>query len=92
MSSGENKMIRRRLAGAWVSSVISITLVLFLVGVASMLLVNAKGLSDYFKENVQVSVMMRQEVSEESAMDYAASLDLSSRPRGSSPRPRASRR
>ncbi|MBQ6253113.1 MAG: permease-like cell division protein FtsX [Bacteroidales bacterium] len=68
-------MIRRRLAGAWVSSVISITLVLFLVGVASMLLVNAKGLSDYFKENVQVSVMMRQEVSEESAMDYAASLD-----------------
>ena len=75
MSSGENKMIRRRLAGAWVSSVISITLVLFLVGVASMLLVNAKGLSDYFKENVQVSVMMRQEVSEEAAMDYAASLD-----------------
>lgn len=75
MSAGENKMIRRRLAGAWVSSVISITLVLFLVGVASMLLVNAKGLSDYFKENVQVSVLMRQEVSEEAAMDYAASLD-----------------
>lgn len=75
MSAGENKMIRRRLAGAWVSSVISITLVLFLVGVASMLLVNAKGLSDYFKENVQVSVMMRQEVSEEAAMNYAASLD-----------------
>ena len=75
MSSGENKMMRRRLAGAWISSVISITLVLFLVGVASLLLVNAKSVSDYFKENVQVSVMMKQGVSEDAAMEYATSLD-----------------
>lgn len=75
MSAGENKLIRRRLAGAWISSVISITLVLFLVGVASMLLVNAKNVSDYFKENVQVSVMLRQDVSEDDAMDLATSLD-----------------
>lgn len=75
MSAGENKLIRRRLAGAWVSSVISITLVLFLVGVASLLLVNAKSVSDYFKENVQVSVLMRQEVQEGEAMDFATSLD-----------------
>ena len=68
MSAGENKLIRRRLAGAWISSVISITLVLFLVGVASLLLVNAK-------ENVQVSVLMKQDVSEDDAMDFASSLD-----------------
>ena len=75
MSAGENKLIRRRLAGAWISSVISITLVLFLVGVASLLLVNAKSVSDYFKENVQVSVLMKQDVSEDDAMDFASSLD-----------------
>ena len=75
MSSGENKLIRRRLAGAWLSSVISITLVLLLVGVASLLLVNAKSVSDYFKENVQVSVLMRPDVSEDEAMGYATSLD-----------------
>ncbi len=74
MSSGENKLIRRRLAGAWISSVISITLVLLLVGLASLLLVNAKSVSDYFKENVQVSVMMKQDVSEEAASVYAESL------------------
>ena len=74
MSSGENKLIRRRLAGAWISSVISITLVLLLVGLASLLLVNAKSVSDYFKENVQVSVMMKQDVSEEAASGYAESL------------------
>lgn len=68
-------MIKRRLAGAWISSVISITLVLFLVGVASLLLVNAKSVSDYFKENVQVSVLMKQDVSEDDAMDFASSLD-----------------
>ena len=75
MSSGENKLIRRRLAGAWLSSVISITLVLLLVGVASLLLVNAKSVSDYFKENVQVSVLMKQDVSEDAAMDYVTTLD-----------------
>ena len=75
MSSGENRLIRRRLAGAWLSSVISISLVLLLVGVASLLLVNAKSVSDYFKENVQVSVLMKQDVSEDDAMDFASSLD-----------------
>ena len=75
MSTGENKLIRRRLAGAWLSSVISITLVLLLVGVASLLLVNAKSVSDYFKENVQVSVMMKQDVGEEEAREYAATLE-----------------
>ena len=50
---------------AYLSSVISISLVLLLVGVASMILVNAKGVSDYFKENMQITVMMKQEVSEE---------------------------
>ena len=76
MSASENRLIKRRLAGAWISSVISITLVLFLVGVASLLLVNAKSVSDYFKENVQISVLMKQDVSESDAMDFATSLDM----------------
>ena len=75
MSKGENKIMRRRLANAYLSSVISISLVLLLVGVASMLLVNAKSVSDYFKENMQVTVMMKQNVSDEAAMDYQAVLD-----------------
>lgn len=67
--------MRRRLANAYLSSVISISLVLLLVGVASLLLVNARGVSDYFKENMQVSVLMKQSVSEEDAMVYRAGLD-----------------
>ena len=67
--------MRRRLANAYLSSVISISLVLLLVGVASMLMVNAKGVSDYFKENMQVSVLMKQDVSEDDALEYKARMD-----------------
>lgn len=74
MSSADNKMMRRRLANAYLSSVISISLVLLLVGIAAMLLVNARSVSDYFKENMQVTVMMKQNVTDEAAMDYQNSI------------------
>ena len=74
MGKGENKIMRRRLANAYLSSVISISLVLLLVGVASMLLVNAKSVSDYFKENMSISVIMKDDVSEEKAMKYCDKL------------------
>lgn len=70
-----NKIMRRRLANAYLSSVISISLVLLLIGLASFLLVNAKSVSDYFKENMQVSVMMKSSVSETSALKFKETLD-----------------
>lgn len=75
MGKAENKIMRRRLLNAYLSSVISISLVLLLVGVASMLLVNAKSVSDYFKENMQVSVMMKQTVSDEKALEFKERLE-----------------
>lgn len=74
-TTDNNKVMRRRLANAYLSSVISISLVLLLVGLAAMLLVNAKGVSDYFKENMQVTVMMKQTVSEEQALDFQSDLN-----------------
>ena len=74
MGKGENRIMRRRLANAYLSSVISISLVLLLVGVASMLLVNANSVSDYFKENMQVSVMMKDNVTEDKALSFCETL------------------
>ena len=54
MAGNDNKIMRRRLANAYLSSVISISPVLLLVGVASLLLVNARGVSDYFKEKMHI--------------------------------------
>ena len=67
--------MRRRLRNAYLSSIISISLVLLLVGVASLLMVNAKAVSDYFKENMQVSVMLKQSVDESEGLKYKEELD-----------------
>lgn len=78
MGKQNNKMMRRRLANAYMSSVISISLVLLLVGVAGMLLLNARSVSDYFKENMEVSVIMKPGVSEDDALAFQQSLDQES--------------
>ena len=75
MSKGENKLIRRRLANSYLSTVISISLVLLLVGIASLLLVNARSVSDYFKENMQVSILLKQEVEDDQAAALKAVID-----------------
>lgn len=75
MGNSESKIMRRRLRNAYLSSIISISLVLLLVGIASLLLVNARAISDYFKENMQVSVMMKQNVDESDALRYKEKLD-----------------
>lgn len=74
MSGKENKLFRRRLINAYLSSVISISLVLLLVGAATLLAVNVGGVSRYLKENMKISVVFNQEVGENQADDYAASV------------------
>ena len=69
-----NVAMRRRLVSAWISTVISLSLVLLLVGMGTMLLVNAKAVTDYFKENMQVSVLLREQVTEEQGLAYQAKL------------------
>ena len=66
--------MRRRLVNAYMSSIISISLVLLLVGVACMLLLNAKSVSDFFKENMEVSVIMKPGVTEEETLAFQDEL------------------
>ena len=73
--SMEKKLVRRRLANAWLSTIISISLVLLLVGGAALLLMNAGSVSDYFKETLQVSVLMKQEVGDDETMAFQEELD-----------------
>lgn len=71
----EGKMMKRRLAGSYMSTVISISLVLLLVGVGSLLLLNASSVSDYFKENMKISVLMKADVTEGEALLWQEKLD-----------------
>lgn len=76
MYKGENKLIRKRLANAYLSSIISISLVLLLVGVASLLLVNTQSVSDYFKENLKVSVLLQTDVEETKAEKICKEMEV----------------
>ena len=75
MSKEENKIIRRRLRNAYASSIISISLVLLLIGVAALLIVNAHSVSDYFKENLQLSVILKQDATDDEAAAYQKSVE-----------------
>ncbi len=74
MEKEERGIVSGRLRNAYLSTIISISLVLLLVGIASLLLVNARTVSDYFKENLKISVILKQDVSEKKALDYQLSL------------------
>jgi len=71
----EKDIIRRRIANSYLSSVISISLVLLLIGTAALLMVNARGVSNYFKENLKVSVLLKQEVTDKQAEAFGQKLE-----------------
>ena len=69
MKNDNSKMVVRRLVRSYLTSVISISLVLFLVAAALFAWFNTKGLSDYFKENAVVSVILKSDATEQQALD-----------------------
>lgn len=75
MILNDNKILRKRYVRAFLSSVASISLVLFLVGIAATLLVSEKHIADYLKENMQVSVMMKPQVGESAALKCKKTID-----------------
>lgn len=74
MARPEKKMMRRRIVNAYLSSVISISLVLLLTGIAALLVINAGGVSRYLKENMQISVLLLDESSDAQAQALADQL------------------
>lgn len=58
-----SKAAARRGKPSYVMSIIGVTLVLFLLGIVGWLVINATKLGDYFRENVEVKVHLRGDVS-----------------------------
>ncbi len=74
MAKTEAKMISRRMANAYLSSVISITLVLLLIGAAALIVINSRGVARYLKENMKISVILVEDATEEEGEAYAVSV------------------
>ncbi|MEL7588802.1 MAG: ABC transporter permease [Prolixibacteraceae bacterium] len=56
--------IKRRLVRSYLVSTVSITLVLFLVGMMTLLMLNARRLSDYVRENVGFTLVLNENIRE----------------------------
>ncbi len=69
MNKQGKKIIFKRLIQSYLSSVISISLVLILVGLLGILAVNAKVITDYLKENIKLSVILNDDASSKDARD-----------------------
>jgi cell division transport system permease protein len=58
MNSSFEKHQKRRLISSYFSVVLSIALVLFLLGILGLLVLNAKSVSDNFKEQVILTIYL----------------------------------
>jgi cell division transport system permease protein len=60
----ENELSKIRLRSSYLTLIVSVSLVLFLLGILGLILINAKELSDYFKESLSFSVMLNDDTKE----------------------------
>ena len=77
MSSSFEKHQQRRLISSYFSVVISIALVLFLLGILGMLVLNAKTISDSFKERVVMTIHLHDTAKQVEIDQLQKSLTLS---------------
>ena len=68
---------KRSLRSSYLSSIISIALVLFTLGVVGLLAMHAKRLSDFVKENISFSVLLKEDVNETDAAVLLKALNAS---------------
>jgi cell division transport system permease protein len=64
MGKSETKSIRRGIRNSYLSSIVSVTLVLFLLGTMGLIILNAKQLSDNVKENVGFNIFLKDSLTE----------------------------
>ena len=69
--------LKRRLFRSYLTTTISITLVLFLVGVMSLLLLNAERLSEYVREHVGFTLMLQDNTREVDILRLQKTLNAS---------------
>lgn len=69
------KLSRRRSQASSASITVSIALVLFMLGLLSFLLLKTKSLSDYFKENIIITVYLKDEAKEVDIAALQKSID-----------------
>ncbi len=75
MENSLNKSQRRRISGAYFTSIISVTLVLFTLGFLGLIILQATSLSNFIKENIGFEIIMKTNVKEADIVKLQKHLD-----------------
>jgi len=75
MSKSFEKYQKRRLRSSYISVIISISLVLFLLGVLGLLVFNTKKVSNYFKESAAITLYLKNDVNKKQILNLQVSID-----------------
>ena len=75
MKTGNNTSLNRRILSSSASVVISLSLVLFVIGLLGLVLINAQRLSNYVKENIGFTIMLKEGVNEMEIINFQKILD-----------------
>ena len=76
MPTKEDKYYKNRVNSSYITSVISITLVLFTLGVLGLIVLQANSLSNYIKENIGFEIIIKPDVKEADILYLQKTLDL----------------
>lgn len=77
MAKQEEKYNRRRLRSAWLTTIVSITLVLFLLGALGILVIHAGNIAKYVKENIMITLVVTQEAQTGDVLAWQKQLEAS---------------
>jgi cell division transport system permease protein len=75
MATQDEKYNKRRLKGSYFTTIVSISLVLFMLGLVGLIILHSKKLSDYVKENIGFSIIMKENVKEAGIIKLQKILD-----------------
>jgi len=75
MAANEDKYSKRRLKTSYLSTIVGLTLVLYMLGLLGLIVMHAKKLSDYVKENIGFTVFLNEDVNEADVIQLQKTLD-----------------
>jgi len=71
----QKKVSKKKLQSSYLTTIISISMVLFMLGLLGILVLNSKKLSDHVRENIGFSIIMNKGVKEARIMELKKNLD-----------------
>jgi cell division transport system permease protein len=75
MASDTEKFNKRRLRSSYLTAVVSISLVLFIIGLLGVVMLNAKKIADNLKENFTVMVVFKETASDANILAWQSKLN-----------------